>query len=206
MSMTSSAAASLAGRLGEPDLDLLFRDARTRNSWQDRPVSDETVRELYELAKWGPTSANTNPARFVFIRSPEAKARLLPHLYEGNVEKTRTAPCCVIVASDTQFYELMPQLFPGRDVRAMFVGNEPLIEDTARRNTALQGAYLMLAARALGLDCGPMSGFQHEPLNAEFFPDGRWKADFLCNIGYGSDEILFPRNPRLPFEQACLDL
>jgi 3-hydroxypropanoate dehydrogenase len=142
----------------------------------------------------------------VFVRSAAAKERLKPHLMAGNVDKTISAPCCVIVAYDTRFYDLMPKLFPSRDMRSAFVGNEALIEETARRNSTLQGAYLMVAARALGFDCGPMSGFNPLSLDAEFFPDGRWKSNFLCTIGYGSEVNLFPRNPRLDFEEACLDL
>lgn len=193
-------------RLDDIGLDVLFRAARTRNGWLDKPVSDATIHELFELSKWGPTAANTNPARYVFIRSAAAKERLKPHLLGANIEKTMAAPCCVIVAYDTQFYDLMPKLFPSRDMRSTFAGNEALIEETAKRNGTLQGGYFMLAARALGLDCGPMSGFNAQTLDAEFFPDGRWKSNFLCNIGYGSDENLFPRNPRLDFEDACLDL
>jgi 3-hydroxypropanoate dehydrogenase len=192
--------------LDDAGLDQIFRSARTRNGWLPTPVSDETVRALFELARWGPTAANSNPGRFVFIRSPAAKERLKPHLSPGNLDKTMSAPCCVIVAYDTQFHELMPKLFPSRDMRSVFAGNGPLIEETSRRNGTLQGGYFMLAARALGLDCGPMSGFNAEALDAEFFPDGRWKSNFLCNVGYGSDENLFPRNPRLDFEDACLDL
>jgi 3-hydroxypropanoate dehydrogenase len=193
-------------RVDEPALDRLFRTARTRNAWLHRPITDETLRELYNLAKWGPTAANTTPARFVFIRDAAAKERLKPHLMPGNVDKTLSAPCCVIVAYDSRFYDLMPKLFPSRDMRASFVGQEALIVETAERNSTLQGAYLMLAARALGLDCGPMSGFNAQAVDAEFFPDGRWKSNFLCLIGYGSDENLFPRNPRLDFDEACLDL
>ena len=187
-------------------LEALFLEARTRNGWTPQPVSDETVRELFDLCRWGPTAANSNPARFVFIRSAAAKERLRPHLSPGNLDKTMSAPCCVIVAYDTQFYELMPKLFPSREMRAVVVGNDALIEETIKRNGTLQGAYLMLAARALGLDCGPLSGFNAQTLDADFFPDGRWKSNFLCNIGYGSEENLFPRNPRLDFEEACLDL
>jgi 3-hydroxypropanoate dehydrogenase len=193
-------------RVDELVLDQLFRTARTRNAWLHRPITDETLRELYNLTKWGPTAANTTPARFVFIRGAAAKERLKPHLMPGNVDKTLSAPCCVIVAYDSRFYDLMPKLFPSRDMRASFAGKEALIVETAQRNSTLQGAYLMLAARALGLDCGPMSGFNAEAVDAEFFPDGRWKANFLCLLGYGSDENLFPRNPRLDFDEACLDL
>ena len=187
-------------------LDQLFRKARSHNAWTGRAVSDETVRAIYDLAKWGPTAANGNPARFVFIRSEQAKARLLPHVNPTNVEKVRQAPCTVIIAADTRFHELFPKLFPSRDMRSVFEGNDALIADTIARSSTLQGAYLMMAARALGLDCGPMSGFDQAGTDAEFFPDGRWKSNFLCNIGYGDPEALFPRNPRLDCEEACLDL
>jgi 3-hydroxypropanoate dehydrogenase len=192
--------------LPDAGLDLLFRTARTWRGWQDRPVSAELLHAVYDLARMGPTSANCCPARFVFLRSQAAKERLRPHLLPGNVHKTMTAPYTVIVASDMRFYDFLPSLFPERDMRSMFAGNTELIEDTAARNTALQGAYLMIAARALGLDCGPMSGFNRDTLDAEFFPDGRWRSDFLCNIGYGSDENMAPRNPRLEFHEACIVL
>lgn len=192
--------------LNDSALAQLFTEARTFNSWSDRPVDDATVRQLYTLASQGPTTANSNPGRFVFVRSADAHERLRPHLSAGNVDKTMSAPCCVIVAYDTQFYEFMPQLFPGRDFSATFAGKDAVIADTATRSSTLAGAYLMLAARALGLDTGPMSGFNKETLDADFFPDGRWKSNFLCNIGYGTQDNLFPRNPRLAFEQACLDL
>jgi 3-hydroxypropanoate dehydrogenase len=193
-------------RLSDQVLRRLFLQARTRNAFLPKPIPDELVRELYDLAKWGPTAANTTPARFVFVRSAAAKERLRPHLMPQNVDKTMAAPCCVIVAYDTCFHDLMGKLFPSRDMRSSFVGNAPLIEETARRNSTLQGAYLMIAARALGLDCGPMSGFNATTLDAEFFPDARWKSNFLCNLGYGTDENLYPRNPRLDFDEACLDL
>lgn len=192
--------------LDETALAQLFTEARTCNSWSDRPLDDATVRQLYALLSMGPTTANSNPGRFVFLRSPAARERLRPHLSEGNVDKTMAAPCCVIVAYDTRFYEFMPQLFPARDFSATFAGNDALIADTATRSSTLAGAYLILAARSLGLDAGPMSGFDKDGLEAEFFPDGRWKANFLCNIGYGTQDQLFPRNPRLAFDQACLDL
>ncbi|WP_371433309.1 malonic semialdehyde reductase [Novosphingobium sp.] len=192
--------------LDDNALARLFTQARTYNSWSERPVDDATVRQLYALVSQGPTTANSNPGRFVFVRSAEARQRLRPHLSEGNVEKTMSAPCCVIVAYDTQFYEFMPQLFPGRDFSTTFAGKDAVIADTATRSSTLAGAYLILAARALGLDAGPMSGFNKDTLDAEFFPVGRWKSNFLCNIGYGTEEKLFPRNPRLSFEQACLDL
>jgi 3-hydroxypropanoate dehydrogenase len=193
-------------RLDEQTLDRLFRAARSRNAWRADSLPDNITREIYDLTRWGPTAANTTPGRFVFVRSESAKNRLKPHLAAGNVEKVMTAPCCVIVAYDTRFYDLMPKLFPARDMRSAFVGNETLIDETAKRNSTLQGAYLMMAARCLGLDCGPMSGFNAASLDADFFPDGRWKSNFLCAIGYGSDEKLFPRNPRLDFDEACLEL
>jgi len=186
--------------------DRLFRKARSHNGWSDRPVDGETLRAIYELAKWGPTAANSTPARFVFLRSALAKERLKPSLSPGNVEKVMQAPCTVIVAWDSQFYELMPKLFPSRDMKAAFVGRDAVIADTGTRSSTLQGAYFMMAARALGLDCGPMSGFDNAAMDAEFFPDGRWKSNFLCNIGYGKQEALFPRNPRLDYEEACLEL
>ena len=189
--------------LDDPGLDLILRAARTRNSWTPEPVPDDLLRAIYDLAKWGPTSANSSPGRFVFVRTETGKARLKPHLAPSNVDKTMSAPVCVIVAYDSRFHELMPQLFPSRDMRSYFEGNAPLILATAQRNSTLQGAYLMVAARSLGLDCGPMSGFNHDTLDAEFFPDGRWKTNFLINLGYGSDELLFARNPRLSFEEAC---
>jgi len=193
-------------RLSADALDQVFTKARTRNGWLPVPISDELVRELYDLSKWGPTAANSTPARFVFVRSAGAKERLKPHLMGSNVDKTMSASCCVIVAYDSRFHDLLGKLFPSRDMRAVFAGNEPLIEETAKRNSTLQGAYMMLAARSLGLDCGPMSGFNPATLDAEFFPDGRWKSNFLFNVGYGTDENLFPRNPRLDFDEVCLDL
>lgn len=187
-------------------MDRLFLQARSHNAWTDRPVEDRTVRALYDLARWGPTAANGNPGRFVFVRSAAAKQRLLPHVNPGNVDKVAAAPCTVIIAGDTRFHELFPKLFPARDMRAAFEGKPALIEETVARSSTLQGAYLMIAARLLGLDCGPMSGFDKAGLDAEFFPDGRWRSNFLCNIGYGDAQGLFPRNSRLDFEEACLDL
>jgi 3-hydroxypropanoate dehydrogenase len=184
-------------------LDALFREARTYSAWLPRPVREDLLREAYDLAKMGPTSANASPARFVFLTTEEAKERLIPALMPGNVEKTRSAPVTVIVAQDLEFYEQLPRLWPQVDARCWFAGNPGLIADTAARNSSLQGAYLMLAARALGLDCGPMSGFDAEKVNAEFFPDGRWRANFLFNLGFGDAEKLHPRAPRLDFEEAC---
>jgi 3-hydroxypropanoate dehydrogenase len=192
-----------ANRISGQALDHLFREARTHTSWLPKPVPAALLREAYELARMAPTSANSSPGRFVFLVTPEAKNRLLPALAAGNVEKTRTAPATAIIAWDTEFYEHLPRLFPQADMRSYFVGNAALIEETAFRNGSLQGAYFILAARALGLDCGPMSGFDAAKVNAEFFPDGKWKANFLCNLGYGDRSKLNPRNPRLDFEQAC---
>jgi 3-hydroxypropanoate dehydrogenase len=184
-------------------LDQLFREARTHWVWRPEPVPIELLKEVYDLARFAPTSANSSPARFVFLTTPQAKERLRPALSPGNVEKTMTAPVTVIVAWDTEFHDKLPQLFPARDMRSVFAGNAALLHETAFRNGTLQGAYFMIAARALGLDCGPMSGFDQPKVNAEFFPDGKWKANFLCNIGYGDPAKLFPRNPRLSFDEAC---
>jgi 3-hydroxypropanoate dehydrogenase len=187
-------------------IDQIFREARTHNVWLPRPVSSEVLRHVYQLAAFGPTSANTTPARFVFLTTSEAKERLRPALAPLNVEKTMAAPVTVIIAWDTEFYEKLPKLFPHKDMRSMFRGNADLIEATAFRNSSLEGGYFILAARALGLDCGPMSGFDAGKVNAEFFPDGKWKSNFLCNLGYGDHAKLSPRNPRLPFNEACLVL
>jgi 3-hydroxypropanoate dehydrogenase len=184
-------------------LDQLFFDARTHNEWQDRPVSDELLRELFDVLRWAPTSANCSPARIVFVKSPEAKAKLLPALIEGNVEKTRTAPVTAIIGHDLEFHEHLPKLFPHTDARSWFVGNQPLIEATAFRNGTLQGAYLIMAARALGLDCGPMSGFDPDQVNETFFAGTSTRVNFLCNLGYGRPEALFPRSPRFEFEDVC---
>jgi 3-hydroxypropanoate dehydrogenase len=188
----------LRSKLSNEALAQLFREARTLRFWLPRPVPEALLRELYDLTRLGPTSANTSPARFVFVVSAEAKARLLPTLDPGNVEKTRAAPVTVIVAYDTEFYEKM-----GADWRSRFLAKPEIIEETAFRNGTLEGGYLIMAARALGLDCGPMSGFSAEKVNQEFFPDGKWKADFLCNIGYGDRSNLPPRAPRLDFDEAC---
>ncbi|KZE25897.1 3-hydroxypropanoate dehydrogenase [Crenobacter luteus] len=185
------------------DLEQLFHNARTFTHWQARPVAEATLRQLFDLLKLCPTSANCSPARFVFVASPEAKARLKPCLAPGNVDKTMSAPVTAIVAMDTRFYEHLPQLFPHADAKSWFEGNAALIDATAFRNSSLQGGYLILAARALGLDCGPMSGFDADQLNAEFFPDGRFKANFLVNIGYGDASTLHPRSPRFGFDEAC---
>jgi 3-hydroxypropanoate dehydrogenase len=169
-------------------------------------VPVELLRKAYELARLGPTSANASPARFVFLTTPGAKALLKPVLAPGNVEKTMAAPVTVIIAWDTEFHENLPRLFPQFDMRSYFVGNHTLINETAFRNSSLQAAYFILAARALGLDCGPMSGFNADKLNAEFFPDGKWKVNLLCNLGYGDPSKLHSRNPRLKFEEASVIL
>lgn len=184
-------------------LDVLFREARTHSAWLPRTVPGELLRAAYELARLAPTSANSSPARFVFLTTPEAKERLVPALMPGNVDKTRSAPVTVVVAQDMEFYEQLPRLFPFVDARSWFAGNPGMIADTAARNSSLQGAYFLLAARALGLDCGPMSGFDAEKVNAEFFPDGKWRANFLINLGYGDPARLYPRAPRLEFDEAC---
>lgn len=184
-------------------LDQIFRQARTHNGWLPKPLPTEMLRQIYDLAALGPTSANTTPARFVFLTTREAKERLRPALAPGNVEKTMAAPVTVIIAWDTEFHEKLPKLFPRADARPWFAGKPALIEETGFRNSSLEGAYFILAARALGLDCGPMSGFDQAKANAEFFPDGKWKSNFLCNLGYGDTTKLLPRSPRLPFEEAC---
>jgi 3-hydroxypropanoate dehydrogenase len=187
-------------------LDQLFHGARTHSAWLPKPVPVELLRKIYELARLGPTSANGSPARFVFLTTPGAKALLKPVLAPGNVDKTMAAPVTVIVAWDTEFHEHLPKLFPQADMRSYFVGNQLLIDETAFRNSSLQAAYFILAARALGLDCGPMSGFDADKLNAAFFPDGKWKVNLICNLGYGDRNKLYPRNPRLNFEEAAVIL
>jgi 3-hydroxypropanoate dehydrogenase len=184
-------------------LDQIFREARTHSAWRSDPVPVETLREVYDLARLGPTSANTVPARFVFLASVEAKERLVPALMPGNVEKTRKAPVNVIVAWDTEFHQHLSRLFPQANFGPMFASNAVLAHETAFRNSSLEGAYFILAARALGLDCGPMSGFDAEKVNDEFFSDGKWRVNFLCNLGYGDCSKLPPRNPRLDFDEAC---
>lgn len=183
--------------------NLLFNEARTHNGWTDQPVSDDTLRELFDLLKMAPTSANCSPARFVFLRSAESRQRLAPALLPGNLEKTLAAPVTVIVACDLAFHEELPRLFPHADARSWFAGNEDLIRETAFRNGTLQGAYMMLAARAVGLDCGPMSGFDKTKVDEAFFADTTWRSNFLCNLGHGDPSKLFPRSPRFQFEDAC---
>jgi 3-hydroxypropanoate dehydrogenase len=186
-----------------PSLDLLFRTARTHNAWQPKPVPESLLREMFDLAKMAPTSANCSPMRLVFVTTADGKARLKPALAPGNLDKTMAAPVTAIIANDTRFFEELPRLFPHADAKSWFAGNETLAAATAMRNGTLQGAYLMLAARALGLDCGPMSGFDAAKVDAEFFPDGRFKSNFLCNLGYGDPSKLFPRSPRFEFDDVC---
>lgn len=204
--------------LSDQDLDVIFRQARTHNDWLDKPVGDDLLHRLYDLMKWGPTSANCSPARILFLRSPEAKQRLKPALSEGNLEKTMQAPVTAIIAHDLKFYERLPQLFPHNPAaREWFTSSPAFAQATAFRNGTLQGAYLIIAARSLGLDCGPMSGFDNAKVDEEFFPEpvtepedtgalpppSLVKSNFLCNLGYGDQAKLFPRSPRLTFDEAC---
>ncbi|MGE5538333.1 MAG: malonic semialdehyde reductase [Gemmatimonas sp.] len=190
-------------RLEDEALDVLFRKARTHNGWLPGAVPEATLRAIYDLMKWGATSANCSPGRFVFVTSREAKEKLRPALIAGNVDKTMAAPCTVIIGYDLDFYEHLPRLFPHDDARSWFVGNDELIRTTAFRNGTLQGAYLMLAARALGLDCGPMSGFDNATVDAAFFAGTRVRSNFLCNLGRGDPAKLFDRSPRFSFEDVC---
>jgi 3-hydroxypropanoate dehydrogenase len=182
----------------------LFTSARTYNSWQDTPVSDELIRDIYDMLRMGPTSANCSPARFLFLRSTEAKEKLRPALSAGNIDKTMAAPVVAVVAHDPQFYDELPKLFPHADARSWFAGNEALSSETAFRNGTLQGAYLIMAARAVGLDAGPMSGFDKARVDSAFFSTSGWKSNFLVNLGYGDPAGIFPRSPRLAFDQACV--
>lgn len=190
-------------RADEATLNLIFREARTHNGWLERPVARELLLQAWDLAKMGATSANSMPMRVVFVATPEGKRRLAPALAPGNLAKTMAAPVTAIFAHDLEFYERLPKLFPQGDAREWFVGNEGLIGTTAFRNGSLQAAYFMLAARAVGLDCGPMSGFDNALVEAEFFPGGSVKSNFLCNLGYGDPAALYPRGPRLDFDEAC---
>ena len=189
--------------LPEEALEQIFTHARTHTVWLPEPISDELLRQIYNLMKWGPTSANSSPARIVFAKSKEAKDKLLPCMAPGNVEKTKTAPVSAIIAQDVEFYEKLPKLFPHADARSWFAGNKPFIETTAFRNSSLQGAYFIIAARSLGLDCGPMSGFDNAKVDEVFFQGTSWKSNFICNLGYGDLSKLRPRAPRLGFNEAC---
>ena len=194
----------MADRLSNAVFEQLFTSARTVYAWQDKAISESVLRELYETCRWAPTGANTNPMRVVFVASKEAKERLRPALSEGNVEKTVTAPVTAIIAEDHEFYEHMPFLFPHvPDARSWFAGNEESIRANAHYNTTLQAGYFIMAARALGLDCGPMAGFDKAVLDAAFFAGTSYKSNVLINLGYGDPEKLFPRNPRFEFEQVC---
>lgn len=185
-------------------LDKLFTSARTHNAWRAEPLPADTIRRLYDALRWGPTSANCSAGRFVFVQSAEGKARLSPHLSRANRAKTLAAPLCVIVAYDLKFAEKMPKLFPHDPTAPAWFADPAVAQETAFRNSSLQGAYLIMAARALGLDCGPMSGFDRTGLDTEFFAGTSWKSNFLVNIGHGDPQALFPRNPRLDFDEACV--
>ena len=191
-------------RLSDDALDIILRKARSYGAWLEKPLSDETLRQIYELMKWGPTSANSCPARILFLRTPESKQRLAPALSPTNVEKTMHAPVTAIIAHDLDFYEKLPKLFPhNHGMQDLFAKSAPLAEITAFRNGTLQGGYFIIAARALGVDCGPMSGFDNAKVDQEFFPTGRIKSNFLCNLGYGDASKVYPRKPRLDFDEAC---
>lgn len=184
-------------------LDLILRDARSYDTFLDKPVSDETLKSIWDLMKWGPTSANGLPARILFLKSQDEKERLRPALAPNNVDKTMASPVVALIAHDTRFFEHLPRLFPAAPNARDWFDGKPHAEETAFRNGTLQGAYLMIAARSVGLDCGPMSGFDNNKVNAEFFPDGRVKSNFLCSLGYGDPESLPDRAPRLSFDEAC---
>jgi len=190
--------------LDDAALDLIFRQARTQNGWLPTPVTDDQLRAIYAIMKLGPTSANSSPARILFLRTPEAKARLLPALSAGNMDKTKAAPVTAVIGYDPRFWELLPRLFPHRpEMKNPYQANAQLAETVAFRNGTLQGAYFMIAARAVGLDVGGMSGFDNAKVDAEFFPDGRIKSNFLCNVGHGDPSKILPKLPRLEFSEAC---
>lgn len=197
----------MADPVNDYALDTIWRTARSHNGWKPKNVPETLIRATYDLAKMGSTSANCSPARFVFVHSPEAKERLIEHVSEGNVEKTRAAPWTVIIAHDMNFHEKIPQLFPHNPGAKNWFNDDQMRAETAMRNGTLQGAYFMLAARALGLDCGPISGFNPDGVYQEFLNqldgEGEWQPNFLCNIGYGNGADLFERSPRLSFEEAC---
>jgi 3-hydroxypropanoate dehydrogenase len=193
----------LSGKLPSACLDQLFRDARTHNVWLDRDVPDALLHELIDLVKLGPTSANCSPARFLFVKSREAKEKLKPHLSEGNRDKTMKAPVCTIIGYDLDFYKHLPKLFPHTDAKSWFEGDKQRIFDTAFRNGTLQGAYLIMAARALGLDTGPMSGFDNKGVDRDFFAGTNIQSNFLCSLGYGDATKLLPRSPRFSFDEMA---
>ncbi|MCW5731909.1 MAG: malonic semialdehyde reductase [Alphaproteobacteria bacterium] len=189
--------------LSDSGMDLIFRQARTHNAWLDKPVSDVTLQALHELYRMGPTSANCSPARVLFLKSREAKERLAPALSAGNLAKTMAAPVVAVIGYDLDFARHLPKLFPHNPDASNWFKDPRAAETTAFRNGSLQGAYLIVAARALGLDCGPMSGFDNAKVDAAFFPDGKVRSNFLCNLGYGDRTKLRPRGPRLAFDEAC---
>ncbi|KAA0443626.1 MAG: malonic semialdehyde reductase [Candidatus Thioglobus sp.] len=189
--------------LDEKALQTIFTKARSQNGWLDKTVSNEQIQQIYELMKFAPTAANTCPARITFVQSDAGKSKLKPHLDDGNVEKAMSAPTVAIIAYDTEFYEKLDYLFPHADAKSWYVGKSDKIKVAGLMNATLQGAYFMLAARSIGLDCGPMGGFNADTLDADFFPDGKTKSIFICAIGYGDESKIFPRSPRLNFDQAC---
>ena len=189
--------------LNQEALDTLFTKAHTNTVWLDKPVTNGQLREIYELMKWAPTSMNSQPARIAFVKSPEAKQKLAACVSAGNVQKVLTAPITAIIGMDMAFPRKMPQLFPHMDAQALFAANEKLTEETAFRNSSLQGAYFIMAARAIGLDCGPMSGFDAAKVNEAFFVGTKVQANFICSIGYGDHEKIKPRLSRLTFDAAC---
>lgn len=189
--------------LNDESLDILFRDARTYSTWHNKEVSDVTLQAIYDLAKMGPTSMNCSPMRVIFVKSADMKDKLATTLAEGNVEQTMNAPVTAIIGFDMAFYEHLPKLFPHMDGKSYFEGKQDLIEETAMRNGSLQGAYFIMAARSLGLDCGPMSGFNAEKVNDLFFGGTSYQVNFLCNLGYGDESGLYPRSPRFTFDEAC---
>ncbi len=194
----------MGGILDDRALDIVFRNARTHNEWLDDPVTDDDLRAIFDAMKFGPTTANSWPARFVFLRSRESRGKLAPHLSEGNREKTLRAPMCAIVAYDLEFYERLDRLFPhDPTARSWFAGKDEHVRVTALRNGSLQGAYFIVAARSLGFDCGPMSGFDNDGVDAAFFAGSGWRSNFLCNLGHGDASKLFPRNPRPGFDDVC---
>ncbi len=193
----------MTGTIDAMALDQIFLKARTHNVWLKKDVPDELLRRVVDVCKMGPTSANCSPARFVFVRSPEAKAKLKPHLEEGNRDKTMAAPVTAIIATDYKFYDYLPKLFPHANARSWFAGKKEHADTTAFRNGTLQGGYFIIAARALGLDCGPMSGFDNAGVDADFFAGTDWKSNFLCNLGYGDASGLFPRSPRFTFDEMA---
>lgn len=189
--------------LDKNTLDTLFYNARSHNGWLNQDISEHQIHQIYDLMKFAPTAANTCPARIIFVRSDEAKAKLSPHLDEANIEKAMSAPAVAIIAYDTEFYEKLDYLFPHTDAKSWYAGKPDKITAVGSMNATLQGAYFMLAVRSVGLDCGPMGGFNADTLDAEFFPDGKTKSIFICGIGYGDVSKIFPRSPRLDFDEAC---